>query len=142
MFGLGKKGRAAKMEMKKMGNRDLMQALAAAAILVAGADGELEASELEKVGQVMKANPNLADFGGEIDKTLADFKAQLTVSFRTLKLYAMKEISEVKHSPEEAAQVLIGAITISEADGEIEDKEKKVLQEIANALNLSLDTYL
>ncbi|WP_394372208.1 TerB family tellurite resistance protein [Franconibacter helveticus] len=42
----------------------------------------------------------------------------------------------------EAEDVLDVAVAIAEADGEVEPEERKVLEEIANALGLRLENHL
>ena len=67
MFGLGKKVRKAVSDIKKFENCDLPQAVINAAYLVAYADGEREASEKAKIGQVLRNQPSLAAFTSEIN---------------------------------------------------------------------------
>ena len=52
----GKRVGAARAEVKKVENRDLMQAVVGAMVLIAYADGECERSELDKIERLIGAN--------------------------------------------------------------------------------------
>lgn len=137
----GKKVGDARAELKKVENRDLMQAIIGASILVAGADGELETSELDTIEKAIRSNPSLAHFGPEITSTMGNFKEQLQAGFRLAKVKIMREIADIKNNPADAEEVFVNAITIAEADGEIGPAEMVVLQEIGRMLNLRLQDY-
>lgn len=143
MFGkfLKKKTTDARVEMKKVENRDLMQAIVGGCILIAGADGDLEVSELEKIEKLIRANPSLEHFGQEITTTMNRFKEMVEAGFRLAKVKIMREIGDVKNNPNDAEEVYVQMITIAEADGEIEDAEMKVLVEVGKVLGLRPQDY-
>lgn len=143
LFGklLGDKVKNAAGEIKKVENRDLMQAIIGGCILVAGADGDLEPSELDKLEKLIRSNKSLEGFGPEITETINRFKEQLEAGFRVARMNILREIEDVKNNASEAEEVLVNMITIAEADGEIEEAEKKVLKEVAQKLNLRLSDY-
>ncbi|MCS5452524.1 tellurite resistance TerB family protein [Enterobacter huaxiensis] len=143
MFGFGKKAAAAKTTFKKMENRDLMEALICGCILVAGADGELEASELDRVEAIIKTNDKLAHFGAEISNIIAKYKEKFEkVGFQVLKFEAKREISDIKHNADNAAEVFVNMIAIALADGEIEPAEEKVLEEIGRMMGLRVEDFI
>lgn len=145
MFGFkfGKNVANAKASLKKMENRDLMEALICGCILVAGADGELEASELDRVEAIIKTNDKLAHFNNEISTIIAKYKEKFEkVGFQVLKFEAKREISDIKHNPDNAAEVFVNMIAIALADGEIEPAEAKVLEEIGRLLGLRVEDFL
>lgn len=143
MFGklLGKKVGGAKVELKKLENRDLMQAIVGACILIAGADGDLEASELDTIEKAIRSNPSLSHFGPEITTVMGQFKDQLAAGFRLAKVKIMREIGDIKSNAQDAEEVFVNAITIAEADGEIEPAELTVLAEIGRVLGLRLQDF-
>lgn len=146
MFGLGKKlfGKAtaqAKDELKKVENRDLMQGIVGAALLVAAADGEIEASEVAKLEATIRALPALGHFGSEISQTVQRFTDQLNAGFLLGKTQIIREIRDCKHSTQEAEDVFVVALTIAQADGEIDEKEQQVLIQIARELGLNPRDY-
>jgi tellurite resistance protein TerB len=57
------------------------------------------------------------------------------------KLKMMKEIEDIAENPDDAEEVFITAISIVEADGEIEPKEFSILTEIGRRLGLNLKDY-
>ncbi|EGF4599819.1 tellurite resistance TerB family protein [Salmonella enterica subsp. enterica serovar Agama] len=142
MFGFGKKVRKAAAEVKKFEKRDLAQAVVNSAYLVAYADGECEASEKAKIEQVLRNQPALAAFTSEINAISATIIGQLDTNFKIGRRAALREIEDVKHDTREAEDVLDVAVTVAEADGEIEPEELKVLEEIANKLGLRLENHL
>lgn len=141
IFGFGKKAAAVKNEMKKMEKRDLMQAVVASAVLVAFADGELEDSEVKALHDVIEAQPALSGFGDELSKTIDSYIATMKASKHLGKIKLMREIEDVKASPQEVEEVFAVVVTIAEADGQIEDAEAKVLTEIGRKLGVNLKDY-
>lgn len=141
MFGFKKKFGKAKAEIAKVENRDLMQAIIGASILVAGADGELEPSEMKTLEKSISSNPALAHFGPEIAKTMGQFDEQLQAGFRIAKMKIMREIADIKDNPSDAEEVFVNALTIAEADGEIEPAELAVLTEIGKVLGIRLQDF-
>lgn len=144
MFGMFKsKAREARATMAKLENKDLMEAIVAASVLVAAADGDLEASELDKVDKLLKTNKQLNHFGAEITSTLNGFKEQFTEGgFRIIRQNAFRELEDIKHNPRDAETVVNIILTVAEADGEIEDAEMKVLEDIAGRLGVRIKDFL
>lgn len=132
-----KKGAAAKAEIKRFENRDLMEGLVGACLLVAYADGELEDDEVLNMEQQLAANPALEGFGSEINKTMSTYKAMLDAGFLIGKVKIMREIKECASDVSEAEDIFVAALTIAQADGEVEPEEVKILQEISRNLGLN-----
>jgi tellurite resistance protein TerB len=146
MLGIfGKKFKKASAEataaMSKNVNRDLMQAVVYGAIFIAAADGDLAESELKKTEKLIANNPLLKGFGAElsdtIDRAEADFKDG---GRRILRQNAEKELSDLKHSPEEAKTVMNIMLTIAD-EGGIDDAERKALEQAAKWLGLNLKDF-
>lgn len=144
MFGklFGKKVKNAKVELKKLENRDLMEAVVGGCLLVAAADGEIEQSEIQKLDQLLRSNSNLQHFGAEITATINRFTEQLNAGFRVGRLNIMREIADIQGNPEDKETVFVNMLTIAEADGEIEEAEMKVLEEVGRVLGLRVQDYL
>lgn len=137
----GKKKEEMKQSLAKVENRDLMQAIVGGAMLVAYADGECEESELSKLDKTINALPELQHFGSEISETINMFRQQFEVGFRIGRQKALKEIADLKGSPDEKMLCFNVMVTIVEADGEIEPEEKKVLMDVASTLGINLRDY-
>jgi len=136
-----KKAGSAAAELKKMENRDLMEAVVAGSLLIAAADGEIEPEEITSLEKLLAANPSLEHFGPEINKVMARFESMLDAGFRIGKMKIMREIEDVKTSPQEAEEVFITMLTVAEADGEIEPEELAILKEVGSKLGIRLADY-
>ena len=137
----GKRGGQVANEVKKMANRDLAEGLVGACLLVAAADGEIDADELTSLNKQLDAHPALQGFGGEIGKMVDKFSTILDAGFLMGKTQIMREIADCAHDEQEAEDIFVAAITIAQSDGEIDDKELIILKEIGKKLNLNLSTY-
>jgi len=142
MFGFGKRVKAAKAEVKKFENRDLMEAMVGGCALVAFADGSCTEEELKKLEAVLAGTKALEGFGTEVQTTLMNFTNRLRTAYRSGRLEIMREIADVKNDQREKEDVLVAMITIAEADGDIGEAEMKVLTEVARALGLNIEQYL
>ena len=143
MFGklFGKRVGAARAEVKKVENRDLMQAVVGAMVLIAYADGECERSELDKIDRLIAANDSLAHFGSEIQQTMGRYVEFMEAGPRLGEMKIMREIADVKNNAQEAEEVFVLAITVAEADGEIEPAEVKMLAKIGRELGLRVQDF-
>ena len=102
MFGIGKKLFGAKRAVKKLENRDLMQAIVGGCLLVAAADGEISKNEAAQIDIQIRANKNLEHFGQEITATVNLFTEQLQAGFRLGRMNIMREIADIKNNPLDA----------------------------------------
>lgn len=143
MFGklFGKKINAAKAEVKKMENRDLLEAVVGGCLLIAAADGEIEDSEVKKIDSLLRTNKNLEHFGAEITELVNRFSERLQSGYRVARAEILREIEDIKSDPQQKEDVLLNMLTIAEADGEIEPAEQKELDVVAQRLGLRLSDY-
>jgi tellurite resistance protein TerB len=131
----------AKAELHKVENRDLMEAIVAGSLLVAFADGDCEDSELQNLEKLIGANENLKHFGGEINTTIGRFMSMFEAGPRMGKLKAMRELDDIKASPDEIEEAFVMMIEIAEADGNIDEKEMAVLKEVGGKLGVRLSDF-
>lgn len=136
-----KKAGDAKAEMKKIENRDLMEAIVGGCLLVAAADGSIDDDELLTLDKSINANPSMAHFGAEIGKTINQFEQQLSAGFRIGKMKIMREIADIKSTPADAEEVFINMLTVAEADGDIDEKEMEILKEVGTVLGVRLSDF-
>lgn len=141
MFGIGKKLFGAKRAVKKLENRDLMQAIVGGCLLVAAADGEISKNESAQVDLQIRANKNLEHFGSEITNQVNLFTEQLQAGFRLGRMNIMREIADIKNNPLDAEEVFVNMLTVAEGDGNIGPEELKVLAEIGQALGLRVKDF-
>lgn len=146
MFGFGKKAKAKANEMMeksiKAENKDLMEAIVGAVALVAYADGELEAEEVDAIKKLLGSTKQLEPFGPETMKYFDTLCDRFENGFRVAKLEVMRELADIKSDREDAEITLVTAIEIAYADGELEPEEEKVLEKIADQIGLRLSDYL
>lgn len=135
---LSKLGRSAKSVAKQ----NVFEAIVAASVLVACADGEIEKKESEKLEKMLANNDSLSSFKKtEIQRLVAKYSGVVETDFRMGKIKMMSEIEDISENPSDAEEVFVTAISIAEADGEIEPKELEVLTEIGRRLGLNLKDY-
>ncbi len=144
MFGMfKKKAKIVQREVKNFEKRDLMQACVGIVLLVGWADGDLAVSEGDKIQKVLANNPALANFGAEVTETFNRYNTMLRdAGFLIGKSQVMREIEDVKGDAREAEDVFLVGLTVALADGEIDDKELKVLTDVGMMLGLRLENYL
>jgi len=128
-------------EVKKVTNRDLMEAIVGGSMLVAAADGSIDDDEIIALDGILSSNPALADFGSEIGKEIKRCEDIIGAGFRIGKLKILREIADIKNNPEHAEEVFVVMITIAEADGEVDDSEMAILREVGNVLGLKTSDY-
>lgn len=127
---------------KKVANQNTLEAIIAATMLVAAADGTVERSEMDKLDKLLTSNENLNAFKpAEIRKLMQRYQTMLEADFLVGKQKMMKEISDISDNTEISEEVFLNALAISKADGEIEPEEAKVLQEIGRFLGINAQEY-
>lgn len=133
----GKKAEAA--VQKFSGRTDFLEAVCAGAALIAAADGEIEDSEVDATVKAVKANKALATGFDQItiDKTI-NAMLDRAGGGRVGRSQLRKEVLEIAKDPEMAEAVVLTALDVAEADGEIEPAEQKVLETLAKDLGLDL----
>lgn len=138
LFGkLFKTGAKAAEAVKKFENKDLVEATVASALLIAAADGKVEDEELLKLQEIIEAMPSMQNFQSEIGVLVDKYTKLLKAGFMLGKIQLMREIRECKHSDTEAEDIIVVALTIASADGELEPEEAAVLKDICKALGVA-----
>lgn len=141
MFGIfKKKARKAVAEVKKMENRDAVEATVWGAYSIAYADGTCDAKEIAILEKTISALPAFSPFAGEIAQMSSNIRARYDASPRSANAQAMTELSDVAGTSD-AVSVLCLCLDIADQDGIGEDEEKQ-LKKIAQALQLPLDQYI
>ncbi len=135
-----KKTRKAVIEVKKMENRDAVEATVWGAYMIAYADGNCDAKEIAILEKTISALPAFSPFAGEIAQMSSNIRARYEASPRSANAQALRELADVAGTPE-AVDVLCLCLDIADQDG-IGEEEEVVLKKIAQALQLSLDAYI
>lgn len=141
MFGIfKKKARKAVAEVKKMENRDAVEATVWGAYSIAYADGTCDAKEIAILEKTISALPAFSPFAGEIAQMSSNIRARYDASPRSANAQAMTELGDVAGTSD-AVSVLCLCLDIADQDG-IGEEEEKQLKKIAQALQLPLDQYI
>ena len=141
MLGLfKKKTRKAVIEVKKMENRDAVEATVWGAYMISYADGTCDAKEISILENTIEALAAFSPFAGEIAQMSANIRAQYEASPRRANAQALRELADVAGT-NDAIDVLCLCLDIADQDG-IGEQEELALKKIAQALQLSLDAYL
>ncbi len=143
LFGLfKKKTQAAMQEVKRLQNRDFLEAAIGASVLIAASDGDITDDELDSLAAILAANPLFEPFGSEISQIMHNFKTQFAISYRIGRTAAMREIEQVTCNKKEAEDIMDIILTIAEADGEVTAEEAKEIDKIAQMFGLDVVDHL
>ena len=144
MFGklFGKKVTVAKENLKRLENRDLMEAMVGGCLLIAFADGDCEEAELLKMDVVLRTSKSLEGYGSELTDTINRFVARLKAGYIIGRAEILREINDVKGSQTEKEDVLLAMLTVAMSDGQIEPEEQKELTQVAQRLGLRIEDYV
>jgi tellurite resistance protein TerB len=124
-------------------NRNVLEAGAAAALLVAASEGGISKDEMAGVKTALSSNPKLSGFAKkDIDAIVAKYSTILEDNFRVGQTQLLREIADVADNEVDAEDTIVLAISIAERDGEIGDKEMATLRKIADRLNLNLEDVI
>lgn len=137
VLGFGKlKSRFSGSVAKLSGRKDFLEAVCAAAALVAAADGEIEEEEIKETIQSILNNPQLS--GAFDTRTIEETADQMFKRARGVsgKMGLYKEIDDIAGETEMSEAVYAIALDISMSDGEMEPQEKAVLSKISARLRV------
>lgn len=125
------------------GKTDLLEVIAAGAILVSAADGEIESEEIAVLVEALCANETLAksftdtQITGVVDKMVKKASPNAAGKIGMVgKIALEREVAEVKSksSTDDLELMLAVLVDVASSDGEIEPAEKVVVNKIAAKL--------
>jgi tellurite resistance protein TerB len=124
-------------------DRNYLEAVLAAAALIAVADGQIEEQEEDALIKAVKANAVLSKaWEAREIAMMAQNMLDRAKGGRMGQAGLYSELDDVAKNPAMAEAVLLMALDVSESDGQIEPEEKVVLEKIATRLSLSLAKYI
>jgi tellurite resistance protein TerB len=144
MFGkmFSKRTAAAGAAIKKMENKDLVEAAIAGMVLMAFADGSCSDEEIANLTAIVEASDSFSahqsEIPGMVDKYVRLMKAGAAIGRTKL----MKEISDVKGSEDEKTEVFACIVSIAQGDGAVGAEEMDLLKRIGRQLGLNPDAFL
>ena len=134
--------KGAQVEVSKLENRDLMEAMVGGCALAMAANGVIDDKEVKTTDDLLRSNKNLEHFGAELSETLNRFAIRLKAGYRVARAEILDEIGQISADPKQKRDVLLNMITVCDSDGTIDSDEKKELAAVANVLGLSLEDWL
>lgn len=127
---------------KYSGRKDFLEAVCAAAALVAFADGDASDEEIASTIKSIAANAQLAGaFSTREIEATAEAMLRRAQGGRVGRNGLYSEIEDIKSDAAMAETVLLTALDVADSGG-IDDKEMAILREVAKRLSLSIDKYL
>lgn len=90
-----KKTRKAVIEVKKMENRDAVEATVWGAYMISYVDGTCDAKEIAILEKTIAALPAFSPFAGEIAQMSANIRARYEASPRSANAQAMRELADI-----------------------------------------------
>ncbi|MCX4696515.1 tellurite resistance TerB family protein [Streptomyces sp. NBC_01408] len=125
---------AKKNELTSGAFRDASMAMCA---LVAAADGTVDASERQRVTQLIATNEVLQNFdAADLQRRFEANLDKLAADFALGKVSVMQEIAKAKKKPAEARAVIQIGIVIGGADGDFDKTEQAIVREACYTLDL------
>ncbi|MBC6437343.1 MAG: tellurite resistance TerB family protein [Rhodobacteraceae bacterium] len=124
-------------EVAKFKNRTFMEAVVSGCALVAAADGNIDASEKQKMIGFIERADELKHFDTRqvielFNKVAADFEFDHTIGKAT----ALKTICKIKGNEAQARLLVRIVCAIGAADGDFDADERAIVTEIARDLGL------
>ena len=127
------------------GKTDLLEGICAACVLVGAADGDLSDDEAAvALDRLLNHETLSAAFSATQIEAAFDKQAKRAKSGMSGRLGLRREVEEVKakSSSEDCEMLLVIAIDVASADGDIGPKEMGVLRTIGQAMGLAPERYL
>ena len=136
MFGFGKK--AGEAISKFAGKTDFLEAVCAASALVASADGSIDDKEILATKKAITSNKALSGgFETRVIEKCIETMLDRAGGGRVGRSGLWKEVDE-GIAKEYGEAILLSALDVAEGDGDIGEKEQKVLEEIAKRAGVNL----
>lgn len=126
---------------KYSGRKDFLEAVCAAAALVAAADGDISDKEVDQTMKAVSSNASLsAAFKTSEIERIADSMLKRAQGGRVGRSGLYKELEDISHDHDMSETVLLSALDVADNDG-ISTEEKAVLSKVAQTLGLNLANY-
>lgn len=140
---LKKKAKVTALDVGKFEKKDLMEATVGIGVLTMWVSGSAEDAEREKLNKILANTPALSNFGSEVQSTLQRYDTMCKdMGFMGAKVHIMREIKQCQGDQHEMEDVLVTGLTVALSDGEMGEKEEKLLREVASLFGLRLENFL
>lgn len=135
---LSNTGSNLKDQVKKYKNKDLMDAIVAGCAVVSVADGSVSAEEKQKMAGFLGRSEDLKVFNmTEVIDRFNHFAGNMDFDVMVGKQEALRAIAKFKGKPE-IGRVIVGVCcAVAASDNDFDEKEKAVVRDICNVLDLN-----
>jgi len=124
-------------EASKFKNRTFMEAVVNGCVLVAAADGSIDAAEKQKMAGFIERSEELKHFDiGEVIEVFQSAAAEYESDSLIGKICALEKIGKVKTNEDQARLLVRVVCAIGAADGDFDTQEKEMVLEITRTLGL------
>ncbi len=127
------------------GNMDLLEGVCAACVLVGAADGDMSDDEAATAMDRLLNHETLSKaFSTTQIEAAFDKQAKRAKSGMSGRLALRRELEDVKakSSAEDCEMLLVIAIDVAAADGDIAPKEMGILRTVGQSMGLTVERYL
>ncbi|HEY9061757.1 MAG TPA: TerB family tellurite resistance protein [Pseudobacteroides sp.] len=131
------KGASLTGEVKKIANKDFMEAVAAACALVASADGNISSEEKQKMIGFININDTLKVFKiNDVIDRFNHYASHFDFDYNVGKIEAMKQVEKMKNKPSEARLLIAVCVSVGSSDGNFDKSEVAIVKEMCQRLSL------
>jgi len=125
-------------------NIDVLQAAAAAGVIIAGAEGGINKDELKGIENALTTHDKIVGVfsKAEIAKILKQYADLMEENPRLANTKLMREIEDIAENELDAEDVFMIAVSIAERDGDIGEKEMVKLKKIGAVLGQNVEAIL
>ncbi|WP_419875102.1 tellurite resistance TerB family protein [Candidatus Pristimantibacillus sp. PTI5] len=125
-------------QVKKLKNKDFLDAVVAGCAIVAGADGSINANEKQKMTGYISRSEELKVFDmSEVINRFNHFVGNIEFDGMIGKQEALKAIAKYRNKPE-VGRVIVGVCSaIGAADGDFDASEQAAVRDICTTLGLN-----
>lgn len=132
-------GDALDKQFSQLNNAKFANAVTAAAVLVATADGNFSQDEMKKIAGVFKNSPQLkkfdaTDLKAKLDAWVEKFE-KAGVDFAAIEAYGA--VAKLKGDAVGGPALIRYAVMIGGSDGNFDEKEKAIVKQMAKELGLN-----
>ncbi len=131
------KGASLTGEVKKVANKDFMEAVAAGCALVASADGNISSEEKQKMIGFININDTLKIFKlSDVIDRFNHYASHFDFDYNVGKIEAMKQIDKMKNKPTEARLLIAVCCSVGSSDGNFDKSEVAIVKEMCQRLSV------
>ncbi|HOV25380.1 MAG TPA: tellurite resistance TerB family protein [Pseudobacteroides sp.] len=136
------KGSSLSGEVKKVANKDFMEAVAAGCALVASADGNISSEEKQKMIGFININDTLKVFKiSDVIERFNHYASHFDFDYTVGKIEAMKQVEKLKKKPAEARLLIAVCCSVGASDGNFDKDEVAIVKEMCQKLGVDSSEF-